>query len=309
MTHQCLRTMLLGAGLWAVMGSVALALELPSNAEMVRDENAETGDYDVAIGAWHDGVPTQTAEGAVSRQVWRIPTRDPNTLQILGPLRQQLLDDGATVAFECRAEQCGGFDFRFGIDLAKAPDIYVDLSDFRYLAARKDDVWTTVFVSRANEAGYVQIVQVLPEGAEVAEVAATAAPLTAPQPVATTTLGQALDSVGHAVLNGVEFSSGSDQLIGTDWPALDELVAYLTANPDLTVALVGHTDASGALAGNIALSKRRAGTVMGILRDRGIAAGRMEAEGMGYLAPIATNRTQEGRDENRRVEVIVTSVQ
>lgn len=187
--------------------------------------------------------------------------------------------------------------------------MYVDLSDFRYLAAHKDDIWTTVFVSRANNAGYVQIVQVLPEGAEVAEVAATAAPLTAPQPAPTTTLGQALDSVGHAVLNGVEFSSGSDQLIGTDWPALDELVAYLTANPDLTVALVGHTDASGALAGNIALSKRRAGTVMGILRDRGIAAQRMEAEGMGYLAPIATNRTQEGRDENRRVEVIVTSVQ
>jgi OOP family OmpA-OmpF porin len=64
------------------------------------------------------------------------------------------------------------------------------------------------------------------------------------------------------------------------------------------------------LNGNIALSKRRASSVLDRLtRDYDIPRRQMEAEGMGYLSPLSTNLTQEGRDLNRRVEVIVTSTE
>jgi outer membrane protein OmpA-like peptidoglycan-associated protein len=83
---------------------------------------------------------------------------------------------------------------------------------------------------------------------------------------------------------------------------------WLRANPDGTVALVGHTDASGSLAANVALSERRAEAVAQVLVDsHGVDRTRISAEGVGFLSPLATNQTEEGRQKNRRVEVIVTS--
>ncbi len=71
---------------------------------------------------------------------------------------------------------------------------------------------------------------------------------------------------------------------------------------------MGHTDASGSLAANIALSERRAEAVADALVDRlGADRGRIVAEGVGFLSPIASNQTEEGRQQNRRVEVVVTS--
>ena len=88
------------------------------------------------------------------------------------------------------------------------------------------------------------------------------------------------------------------------------LGAYLLANPDKTVALVGHTDAEGSLAGNIALSQRRAASVLErLVSVYGVPRSQMEAEGVGYLAPRLSNLTEEGRRKNRRVEVIMTSTQ
>ena len=84
--------------------------------------------------------------------------------------------------------------------------------------------------------------------------------------------------------------------------------AFLQENPTIRIAVVGHTDSVGALNANIALSKKRARAVRDRLTGRhDIAANRIEAEGMGYLAPIASNLTEEGRRANRRVEIILLS--
>jgi OOP family OmpA-OmpF porin len=72
------------------------------------------------------------------------------------------------------------------------------------------------------------------------------------------------------------------------------------------VALVGHTDAEGGLAANIDLSRRRAAAVRDrLVAQHGIAAERLSAEGVGWLAPRATNATEAGREANRRVEAVV----
>ncbi len=90
--------------------------------------------------------------------------------------------------------------------------------------------------------------------------------------------------------------------------SLRQLSDYLKERPDARIALVGHTDAVGALDSNIALSRRRAASVVRRLVDKyGVPRTQITADGVGYLAPRASNQTDAGRALNRRVEVILTS--
>ena len=76
------------------------------------------------------------------------------------------------------------------------------------------------------------------------------------------------------------------------------------------VLLVGHTDAAGGLEANIALSRRRAASVVAhLVGELGVSRAQVSAEGVGYLVPRASNLTDQGRAENRRVEVVLTSTQ
>ncbi len=76
------------------------------------------------------------------------------------------------------------------------------------------------------------------------------------------------------------------------------------------MALVGHTDFAGALDSNIALSKKRAASVADrLVQSYGVNRTQLDPEGVGYLAPRATNQTDAGRTQNRRVEVMITSTQ
>jgi OOP family OmpA-OmpF porin len=115
---------------------------------------------------------------------------------------------------------------------------------------------------------------------------------------------------GAVVLEGLDFGTGAADLTDGSYASLAALAEWLKANPDKTVALVGHTDASGGLDGNIVISKRRAASVRTrLMQAYGIPSAQIEAQGVGYLAPIASNLTEEGRQKNRRVEAILTSTQ
>ena len=72
------------------------------------------------------------------------------------------------------------------------------------------------------------------------------------------------------------------------------------------VALVGHTDSVGSLDGNITVSRSRAQSVRdALVRGLGVPAAQVDAQGAGYLSPIATNDTEDGRTANRRVEAVL----
>ncbi|MEO0865822.1 MAG: OmpA family protein, partial [Pseudomonadota bacterium] len=125
-----------------------------------------------------------------------------------------------------------------------------------------------------------------------------------------TDLEAMLFATGSAVLNSISFDVGTTTLTAGPSDELQALADLLQARPGLQVALVGHTDTQGALEANIAVSRARASAV----RDRLIAAygvddDRVQAAGMGYLSPRASNLTAEGREANRRVEVIVVREQ
>ena len=89
--------------------------------------------------------------------------------------------------------------------------------------------------------------------------------------------------------------------------SLQALGAYLIRHSDQSIALVGHTDSSGSHEANLDLSKQRAEAVRTMLLDQFplISPTRVGCEGIGYFSPLASNAAQEGREINRRVEVIL----
>ena len=291
----------------------AQVLTLPGNATQEAEETVPLDSYALPVAPW-DGtqVPAQVVEGAVTRQVWRVAAEGLASLQLLRPLRDQLRAAGYNVVLDCATQTCGGFDFRFGTDVAQPPAMQVDLSDFRFLSATKADDRglraVSLLVSRTPQAGFVQIIRVVPTGAQAPALTAADAPAArAPAPQPTGDLAQALAATGHAVLDGVIFASGSVTLEDDGLPALQALADYMAAQPDLLVSIVGHTDSEGGLDGNIAISRRRAVAVVDrLVADFGVARGRLTPAGMGYLAPVASNLHSAGRAANRRVEAVVT---
>ncbi|NNE08148.1 MAG: OmpA family protein, partial [Gemmatimonadetes bacterium] len=105
-------------------------------------------------------------------------------------------------------------------------------------------------------------------------------------------------------LNGVHFEFNSAKLKLGSQQILDELVRALKANPDVNVQIEGHTDDVGSASYNKDLSGKRAKAVVDYLISKGINGSRLSPQGYGEERPIASNKTPEGRLENRRVEVI-----
>ncbi len=104
------------------------------------------------------------------------------------------------------------------------------------------------------------------------------------------------------ITENIVFQSGQSVILASSYEVLDAVAKVLRDNPELRVRIVGHTDDVGTAAFNQALSEERAGSVRAYLAERGVARGRMIAEGRGQSQPIASNRTEEGRALNRRVE-------
>ncbi len=110
------------------------------------------------------------------------------------------------------------------------------------------------------------------------------------------------------ILEGVTFVSGSAELTAQAREILDGVAAQLRAYPEVTVEVQGHTDSVGSSALNRRLSQERADSVRSYLVDRGIAPDRIVAVGYGEDYPIASNDTEAGRAQNRRVELVRTDL-
>jgi OOP family OmpA-OmpF porin len=83
------------------------------------------------------------------------------------------------------------------------------------------------------------------------------------------------------------------------------LADFLRENPDRSVRIEGHTDSTGSVETNMVLSQRRADAVADTLTAAGIARSRVVAVGFGPDSPVATNATAAGRQQNRRVEIVI----
>lgn len=107
------------------------------------------------------------------------------------------------------------------------------------------------------------------------------------------------------VLRGVRFDFDKSAIRADSRPVLDAAVDALKENPNVRISVEGHTDNVGTDLYNEKLSVRRAEAVFRYLVNHGIAPERMEVVGYGESRPVATNDTESGRAENRRVELHV----
>jgi OOP family OmpA-OmpF porin len=118
-------------------------------------------------------------------------------------------------------------------------------------------------------------------------------------------MASGLNAKGSVSVYGIYFDTAKSDLKPESEPSLVEIAKLLKDNPTLNVAVVGHTDMVGDQAFNIKLSQARAQSVINALVTKyGIATSRLTPFGNGPYAPVASNKTEEGRAKNRRVELV-----
>jgi len=114
-----------------------------------------------------------------------------------------------------------------------------------------------------------------------------------------------ITTTGHAAVYGIYFDTDKAEIKPESEPALAEMAKLLKNNPALNVFIVGHTDNTGSFEHNMKLSTDRATSVVNALVAKyGIAAARLKPCGVASLAPVAPNRTEDGKAKNRRVELV-----
>jgi outer membrane protein OmpA-like peptidoglycan-associated protein len=124
-----------------------------------------------------------------------------------------------------------------------------------------------------------------------------------------TVAGATVERVGEGIqvtfASGLLFAFDDEQILPAAAENLRNLAASLNQYPNTNVLIVGHTDASGTADYNQALSERRAQAAADFLVSQGVSASRLRTVGRGETEPVATNATDAGRAQNRRVEVAI----
>jgi outer membrane protein OmpA-like peptidoglycan-associated protein len=157
---------------------------------------------------------------------------------------------------------------------------------------RKGGAMTGVYVEVFNE-GHNYELTVVESGEMRQDVTANAA-----------AMGKDLQASGKTIVRGVHFDTGSAAIKPDSDAAIAEMVKLLKTTPALKAAVVGHTDTVGAADANLKLSADRAAALVKALVAKGTSAGRLRAFGAGPYCPVASNRDERGRAENRRVELV-----
>ena len=286
--------------------AAALELNLPVSMQKTTEVQSGADRFKLPMDVWNGSeIPSLKLIGGVTKAAY-ISKTQVSPKKLAAVLLPQLIRQEYEVQLQCSDSVCGGFDFRFGLQVLPPPDMYVDLGNFAFISARKDinqAVW--ILVSNSLGHTHLQVTTVQPSDQTPLHII----PFTnyrEPEQ-----LRNALTTLGKFTLSDLIFQAGAAKLEGESFATLDALAEYLREYPAQKIILVGHTDSKGTLADNITLSKKRAYAVQALFTrmHKDIAPERVKAEGVGYLSPVSQNKTAEGRRSNRRVEVVVWATQ
>jgi outer membrane protein OmpA-like peptidoglycan-associated protein len=118
-------------------------------------------------------------------------------------------------------------------------------------------------------------------------------------------MSEGISSTGHVAIYGIYFDFNKSDVKPESEPSLSEIAKLLTGTPNLKVFIVGHTDNVGGVDYNMKLSQARADAVVKALTTKyKVNPQSLKAYGVGQLAPVAPNKTEDGRAKNRRVELV-----
>lgn len=246
-------------------------------------------------------------EGKVTRIFYEAP-EGRSTLEIFRSYEAALKRAGFEILFSGAGEELGsGFD-RFIYPGGRLGQIVLRTlpRTQRYLAANLSrpagEVYVSLYTSLHRISGFrvdrredhpaIKLVVVEVKPMEVGLVTAG-------------TMLDDIDKTGHVAIYGIYFEFGKADVKPESGPALEEIATLLQQNPKLKLHVVGHTDNVGDLTYNMKLSQSRADAVVKeLVSKHGVDAKRLKAHGVGPLSPVISNKTEEGRAKNRRVELV-----
>ena len=240
-------------------------------------------------------------EGRVTRIQYAAPAGQ-SVAAVFRSYKKTLEAAGFETLFTCKRTDCGKNDFAY---VVRSKHLLYS-RDYRYLAARlprpeEGDVYVSLFVGMADVGGGAFFKRVLTQ-LDVVEAEALGEKMVV---VDAGEMARAIDTTGRVALYGIYFDTDKTEIRPESEETLEQIAKLLQDQGELKLVVVGHTDNQGRLDYNMDLSKRRAEAVkQALVADYGIAAGRLAAWGVGYLAPVASNRGEDGRAKNRRVELV-----
>lgn len=276
----------------------------------------------------HEPKNKKALEGAYTRLVYMVPaTRSP--LEVSRNYRDEIQGKGGQVLFECKGADCGGDPQRSsyggGGSMSLAMYLYPatrvtdeygssgycalmqDIVDQRYLTAEIPGsgvhvsvlTYTLVAPDRNDvcngvndrTVAVVDIVEAVAREQKMVTVQASE-------------MATAISGSGRIALYGIYFDFNKADVKPESGPTLEQITKLLKDNAALKLLVVGHTDNVGGFASNMDLSQRRAAAVVGTLVQRGIPKDRLAPHGVSFASPVASNKTDEGRAKNRRVELV-----
>ncbi len=255
-------------------------------------------------------VPTnkKELEGKVTRLLYVVP-EGRSSLEVFRNYQNAFRQAGFETIYACSTTACGRSFLSVvypGNRYLRIPSPYnrgtlsTNVSDVHYMALQRTaagkTVYVSVFTALHNAArtpnALVEIVEMKAMDTGMVRVNAD-------------TMAERIEATGRIALYGIYFDLNSAEIKPESKAELDEIARLLRQNPSLKLLVVGHTDSQGSHDHNMDLSRRRANAVVNALvSQHGIQAGRLEAAGMGFLAPVASNATEDGRAKNRRVELV-----
>lgn len=243
---------------------------------------------------------TLSLEGKVTRLVYTNPMGRAS-LEIFRSYQQALTKAGFQTIFACSGTECADAGTNEEVPgMGRWCVQGLDCEDvMRYIVAKlpreHGDVYVAVKVllNGYSTAGtMVNVIELKPMEKDLVKVNAEA-------------MRSDIGAVGHTPIYGVYFDTGKAAIKPESDATLTEIAKLLRANSTLKLHVVGHTDNVGTAASNMELSKQRAAAVVNALVTKyQIPAARLDSAGVGPFSPVATNRTEEGRSKNRRVELV-----
>ena len=250
---------------------------------------------------------TETNSTAVSGRVTRMRYEGPDgrsPLELVRNWQQRLEQGGFRTVFAYEARGCGGTGSDLWFAVTDALPGHAGIASTwmgqSYAVMRLErptgDVWVSllsVMGARNRPQTLVDVVEVRPmETGRIVFVDAAQ-------------MERSIASTGRVALYGINFDTDRAEPRPDSRPTIEEIAKYLRANAGVSVVVAGHTDSQGAFDHNVDLSRRRAAAVIAMLtRDFGIPAARLTAFGAGMAAPVAANDSDQGRAQNRRVEIV-----
>lgn len=261
---------------------------------------------------------SQTLEGRLTRVLYAAP-RERSVLEVFRNYEQGLQARGFDILYQCSGSDCGGFGLLHTLMPLEAQQRFAatagshrnrafyslpnQFGDMHYLAAKKTDgsAYVSLFVAFNSKTSIRETAHRTMVLIDILEPAA----METDRLIDAGQMAQAIGESGRIALRNIYFDFAKATLTPESAPALTEIATLLRQSPDLSLYVVGHTDAVGGYEFNLDLSRQRAEAVVtALVRQHGIAATRLTPAGVGPLAPVATNATEDGRAENRRVELV-----